>query len=141
MITPDEGPNNLANVEPRWTVLNSDAPELFQTLRRLPDSEIHLRFSVGTELGHRVEVPAASLTLRGRLVVEPQVDRFTVVVPGWGEADFAWFSRRKGRGRTDYWQAAIEYRPLAAPALVLYLTAPLDGLELRVKPTASTVEP
>jgi hypothetical protein len=75
------------------------------------------------------------------LAVEAQVDRFGVLVPGWGEGDFAWFSRRKGRGRTDYWQAAIEYRPFDAPALVLYLTAPLDGLDLRVKPTRPNPSP
>ncbi|MGV3721122.1 MAG: hypothetical protein ACO1SX_09450, partial [Actinomycetota bacterium] len=60
---------------------------------------------------------------------------------GWGHGDFAWFSRRKGRGRPDYWQAAIEYRPFGAPALVLYLTAPLDGLEVRVRSISPAASP
>lgn len=88
--------------------------------------------------GYRVEVPASSLMLRGGLSVEEAVDRFAVQVPGWAETDFAWFARRKGRGRTDYWQAAIEYRPAGLPALVLYLTAPLDGLLIRVRPVTPT---
>lgn len=124
-----------------WALLGSDAPGLFDTLRQLPDSEIHVRFNLGTEQGYRVEVPAASLTLRGRLATEAQVDRFGVLVPGWAEGDFAWFSRRKGRGRRDYWQAAIEHHPAGAPALVLYLTAELDGLELRVRPFVPEASP
>jgi len=124
-----------------WTLLPSDAVGLFDALRGLPGAEVHVRFRIGAEAAHRVQVPAVSLTLRGRLVVEAQVDRFAVAVPGWAEGDFAWFSRRKGRGRTDYWQAAIEYRPVGLPALVLYLTAPLDGLELRVRPAAPPSKP
>ena len=117
-----------------WERFPSDAPELFTRLRGKTDAEIHLRFGIGTAEGYRVEVPAASLTLRGRLTVEASVDRFTIHLEGWGDGDFAWFARRKGRGRTDYWQGAIEYRPAGLPALVLYVTAPLDGLEIRVRP-------
>jgi hypothetical protein len=102
-------------------------------LRRLGPAEMHVRFGIGVGSGYRSEVPAASLTLRGKLAVEPQVDRFALRIPGWSETDFAWFARRKGRGRSDYWQAAIEYHPEGHPALVLYLTAPLDGLVLRVR--------
>jgi len=116
-----------------WQALSSAAPDLFDHLRATGAAEIHLRFGVGTAEGYRVAVPAASLTLRGMLRVETANDRLSILVPGWGETDFAWFSRRKGRGRSDYWQAAIEYRPAGLPALVLYLTAPLDGLEIRIR--------
>lgn len=126
----DAEPNNAAE----WQVWSSADPDLFAQLRRAGELEIHLRFGIGTAGGYQVAVPAASLTLRGTLTVEPTTDRLTIHVPGWGPADFAWFSRRKGRGRTDYWQAALEYRPAGLPALVLYLTAPLDGLEIRVRP-------
>jgi hypothetical protein len=123
-------------VEPHgeeWLPLRSDDPELFSRLRALVNAEVHLRCGIGTGDGFRVEVPAASLTLRGRLSVEPVVDRLGILPEGWGAGDFVWFARRKGRGRTDYWQGAIEYRPEGQPALVLYLTAALDGLELRVR--------
>jgi hypothetical protein len=120
-----------------WRALTSDAPDLFAQLRAAGAAEIHLRFGVGTDEGYRVAVPAASLTLRGALRVEATTDRLSIQVPGWGAGDFVWFSRRKGRGRTDYWQAAIEYRPAGLPALVLYLTAPLDGLEIRIRPDCS----
>lgn len=117
-----------------WERLASDSAELFGRLRELGRAEIHLRFGIGTAEGYRVEVPAASLTLRGMVTTEPEVDRLTVQIDGWSDGDFAWFARRKGRGRTDYWQAAIEYRPSGRPALVLYLTAPLDGIEIQVRP-------
>jgi hypothetical protein len=120
-------------IEDEWTPLASDAPDLFTRLRALSHAEMHLRFGIGTSGGFRVEVPASSLTVRGRLSVEPVVDRLTLHPEGWGESDFVWFARRKGRGRTDYWQGAIEYHAGGQPALVLYLTAPLDGLELRVR--------
>jgi hypothetical protein len=100
---------------------------------------VHVHFAIGTEGGHHVDVPAASFTVRGRLRVETAVDRFAVLVPGWGPQDFAWFARRKGRGREDYWQAAIEQQADSGPALVLYLTAPLDGLEIRVRAADPTV--
>lgn len=127
--------------EAGWESMRSDSSVLFDTLRRLPEAEIFVSFKVGVGKGYRVDVPAASLNLRGRLKVEAAVDRFHVLIPGWGEGDFAWFSRRKGRGRSDYWQAAIEHRAAGAPALVLYLTAELDGLELRVRPTAPASSP
>lgn len=129
---------SLAGRPEEWQSVSPAEPELFGWLRSLGEAEIHIRFGIGTAGGHRVEVPAASLTVRGRLTVEPEVDRIAVQVTGWSATDFAWFSRRKGRGRTDYWQGAIEYRPAGAPELVLYFTAPLDGLELRVRqlPTA-----
>jgi hypothetical protein len=123
-----------------WQTWPSADPDLFAQLRRAGSLEIHLRFGIGTAGGYRVEVPAASLTLRGTLTVEPTTDRLNLHVPGWGPEDFAWFSRRKGRGRTDYWQAAIEYRPAGLPALVLYLTVPLDGLEIRVRPLRPSVQ-
>jgi hypothetical protein len=118
-----------------WQRLSCAAPELFQDLRESEGGEVHVRFRIGTG-GFVVDVPAASLTLQGRLRVAPSRDRFTVAVPGWGPDDFAWFSRRKGRGRPDYWQGAIEYRPQGCPALVLYVTAPLDGLEISVRSPA-----
>lgn len=121
-------------VAENWERFPSDAPELFTWLRSQTGAEVHLRFGIGTAEGYRVEVPAASLTLRGGLTVETEVDRFTVHLEGWGDRDFAWFARRKGRGRTDYWQGAIEYHTAGHPALVLYVTAPLDGLEIRVSP-------
>jgi hypothetical protein len=117
-----------------WERFPSDSLELFSRLRELGRAEIHLRFGIGAAEGYRVEVPAASLTLRGTVTTAPEVDRLTVQIDGWGDGDFAWFARRKGRGRTDYWQAAIEYRPTGRPALVLYLTAPLDGIEIQVRP-------
>lgn len=113
-----------------WQPLPSEAPDLFGRLRELQGAEITVRFRIGVGEWGRVEVPAASLTIQGRLHVEPGVDRFGVEVPGWGTDAFAWFARRKGRGRTDYWQAAIEHKPEGRPALILYLTAPLDGLEI-----------
>lgn len=119
--------------EPTWQKLSSDAPDLFDCLRARAGAEVWLRFGIGVEGGYRVEVPAVRLSLQGRLAVAPRVDRFTVAVPGWGPEDFAWFGRRKGRGRTDYWQGAIEYRPEGQPALVLYFTAPDDGLEISIR--------
>jgi hypothetical protein len=140
-IAQDDGLTRVDLFGTEWVAVRSDAPELFDRLRQLSDAEIYVRFNLGVEQGHRVEVPAVSLTLRGELAVEGQVDRFGVLVEGWAADDFAWFSRRKGRGRTDYWQAAIEHRPSGAPALVLYLTAALDGLELRVRSTPPAASP
>jgi hypothetical protein len=117
----------------RWQTLPSEAPDLFDRLRAAGPAEVYVRFGIGVGKGFAVDVPAASLTLQGRLQVEHQVDRFGVQVPGWGPDDFAWLARRKGRGRTDYWQGAIEYHPEGRPALVLYFTAPLDGLEIRLR--------
>lgn len=108
-------------------------PEFFARLRELGAAEVSIRFGIGTEEGFQVEVPAASLMLQGRLRVEREVDRISVEVPGWGTEDFAYFARRKGRGRTDYWQGAIEYRPAGRPALVLYFTAELAGLQIRTR--------
>ena len=116
-----------------WVPLRSEDPDLFTRLRGLVNAELHLRCEIGTSEGFRVQVPAASLTLRGPLTVEPVHDRFAIHPDGWGAGDFVWFARRKGRGRTDYWQGAIEYRPEGRPALVLYVTAELEGLELRVR--------
>ena len=118
-----------------WQRFPSDAPDLFDQLRELRDAEVTVRFRIGIGEWGMVDVPAASLTLQGRLRSEPGVDRFGVEVPGWGTEDFAWFARRKGRGRTDYWQAAIEHKPAGRPALILYLTAPLDGLEIQISPS------
>lgn len=122
-----------------WQRLPSEDPALFERLRGLPPTDVIVRFRIGVGERGKVEVPAVSLTLQGRLRVEPGVDRFGIEVPGWGAEEFAWFARRKGRGRTDYWQAAIEHKPEGRPALVLYLTAALDGLEICIEPlTAKT---
>jgi hypothetical protein len=122
---------SLSNV---WQTLPSDAADLYERLRTMEGAEVSVRFGIGTAEGYQVEVPAASLIVQGWLRVEPGVDRLVVEVPGWGPEDFAWFGRRKGRGRTDYWQGAIEHRPGGRPALVLYFTAPADGLLIRVSP-------
>jgi hypothetical protein len=119
-----------------WTALPSDAPDLFSRLRELGPLRACVRFGVGLGEGLHVEIPAARLMVEGLLHAEPQVDRFGIEVPGWGAGDFAWFARRRGRGGPDYWQGAIEHRPEGRPALVLYFTAPLDGLEIRVLETA-----
>ena len=115
-----------------WQPLSSAAPDLFPQLRALGTVEACVRFRIGAGEGYAVDIPATSLTLHGRLRVMPSVDRFGLEVDGWGADDFAWFGRRKGRGRRDYWQGAIEYRPEGRPALVLYFTAPEDGLEISV---------
>ena len=115
-----------------WQPLSSSAPDLFPQLRALGTVQACVRFRIGTGEGYAVDVPATSLTLQGPLRVMPAVDRFAVEVRGWGPDDFAWFGRRKGRGRSDYWQGAVEYRPEGRPALVLYFTAPEDGLEISV---------
>ena len=117
-----------------WNEHASGDPELFSRLRELGPAEVSIRFGIGTEAGHRVEVPACAMILQGALQVEPEVDRISVEVPGWGPADFAYFGRRKGRGRPDYWQGAIEYRPENRPALVLYFTAALDELQIKSRP-------
>lgn len=116
-----------------WQPVPSDAPDLFPRLRRLGEASVSIRFGIGTEEGYRVQVPAVRLHLTGALRVEAQHDRLSVLVPGWGPEDFAWFARRKGRGRPDFWQGAVEHRPEGSPALVVYFTAPLDGLEIRVR--------
>lgn len=118
---------------PPWTEHSSADPALFERLRELGPAEVSIRFGIGTAEGYRVEVPAASLILQGRLRVEPEVDRISVEVPGWGSGDFAYFGRRKVRGRPDYWQGAVEYRPEDRPALVLYFTAPLEGLVIKTR--------
>lgn len=111
----------------------SESPALFELLRQAGPVKASVRFAIGTEGGHRVEVPAVRLQLTGTLRVEPLHDRFAVLVDGWGPDDFAWFARRKGRGRPDYWQGAIEHRPSGRPDVVVYFTAPLDGLEIRLR--------
>lgn len=118
---------------PRWEAFPSEAPDLFSQLESLQGHAVLVRFGIGTGEGFRVEVPAARMAVQGRLEVRRSLDRIVVQVEGWGESDFAWFGRRKGRGRPDYWQGAIEYRPANSLALVLYFTAPLDGLEIRVR--------
>ena len=130
----------MAMTEREWQTLAAESPDLFERLRERGPSEVHVRFGIGVGRGFTVDVPAASLTVQGRLRVEPDVDRFGIEVPGWGPDDFAWFARRKGRGRTDYWQGAIEYRPEGRPALVLYFTAPPDGLEIRVRSLTSAAD-
>ncbi len=116
-----------------WQRFPSDDPALFRRLRERAGADVCVRFRIGVDASPRVEVPAATLLLQGRLLLEPVVDRFGIGVTGWGAEDFAWFARRKGRGRSDYWQAAIEHRPEGRPALVLYLTAPLNGLEITIR--------
>ena len=119
----------------RWINLASDAPELFERLAELGEAEVVVRFGIGVEAGYRVEVPAVRLALRGRLCLFPGRDRFGVEATSTaGEGDFTWLARRKGRGRSDYWQGAIERQAGGSPALTLYFTAPLDGLEIRVRP-------
>lgn len=119
--------------EPRWQTFPSGAPDLFTRLEALQGRTVLIRFGIGTGSGIQVEVPAARMSLQGRLEVRRSLDRIIIHVEGWGEEDFAWFGRRKGRGRPDYWQGAIEYRPSGAPAMVLYFTAPLDSLEIRIR--------
>lgn len=120
-------------IEPRWRTVPSGARDLFERLEALQGQTGLVRFGIGTGGGLRVDVPAARMSLQGRLEVRRSLDRIIIHVEGWGDDDFAWFGRRKGRGRPDYWQGAIEYRPAGCPALVLYFTAPLDGLEIRVR--------
>ena len=117
----------------KWTPLDPTSPELFEQLRALDHPEASIRFGIGTEGRHRVAVPAARLVLQGRLRLEADVDRFSVEIEGWGPADFAWLARRKGRGRPDYWQGAVEHRATDRPALVFYFTAPLSGIEISVR--------
>jgi hypothetical protein len=117
-----------------WPRVPSDAPDLFDRLAALGEAEVVVRFGIGVEGGYRVDVPATRLALRGRLRLFPGRDRFGIEQTEGGASDFAWFARRKGRGRTDYWQGAIERHSDGVPALTLYLTAPLDGLEIRPRP-------
>lgn len=116
-----------------WHEYPADLPDLFDQLRAFRPSEVRIRLGIGTAEGYRVEVPASSLTVQGRLCVEAGVDRLSVEIPGWGDGDFAWFGRRKGRGRPDYWQIALEYRPEGRPHLVYYGTAAVDGLRISVR--------
>jgi hypothetical protein len=116
-----------------WGVLPSDVPDLFSRLRALENAEVTVAASVGTGVGYLVEVPCATVRLRGRLRVEPRVDRFVLELDGWGAGSFAWFGRRKGRGRPDYWQIGVEYRPGDYPALAYFGTAAADGLEIRIR--------
>jgi hypothetical protein len=118
-----------------WIDLSSSSPDLFERLRACEGWEISLRARHGTGNGRKVEVPSASIVLQGTLRVQAAVDRFAVDVPGWGSDDFAWLARRKGRGGPDYWQGAIEYRCGGRPALVVYFTAPAEGIQLRVRDT------
>jgi hypothetical protein len=124
-----------------WEDHSSADPRLFAALRHLAGCRIYLRFEHDTRDGLRVEVPSASLTLQGELTVELNVDRFGIRLPGGGVGDFAWFSRRKARGRPEYWQGAIEQHRDGGPALVLYFTAPADGLTLRTCPAGSDPPP
>lgn len=116
-----------------WLTLDPAHPDLFTQLRELGPSEASVRFNHGIDDAGRVQVPASSLTLQGALRVEAGVDRFGILIPGWGENDFVWLARRRGRGRSDYWQGAIEQKPGGRPALIFYFTAELDGLEIRVR--------
>ena len=122
-----------------WDEHSSADPKLFAALRSLQDAEIYVRFAMGVGDGSQVEVPAAVLSVQGRFRVEPRSDRFCMKVPEWGEEHFVYFARRKGRGRDDYWQGAIEHRPEGRPSLVLYFTAPLDGLIIRTRATGRRV--
>lgn len=119
-----------------WEPLPSDATDLFSRLRERAGGRVCVRVRVGVEAGCRVAVPAASCAVQGLLRVEPVVDRFSVLVEGWGAGGFAWLARRLGRGHAqrapDYWQGAVEYHAEGRPALVLYFTAPADGLEILV---------
>ncbi len=128
----------MSEPERGWTVLSSGLPDLFSRLREVGPAEVLVRFSIGTEARYQVEVPGCRTAILGRLALQPGVDRFNVHVSGWGQDDFAWFGRRKGRGCEDYWQGAVEYRPEGRPALVVYFTAPLDGLEIRVRRDGET---
>ena len=112
------------------------APDLFPQLRAMVQSEVSIRFGMGTEGRQRVAVPAARLVLQGRMQVKPNADRISIEIESWGAGDFAWLARRKGRGRPDYWQGAIEHRAADRPALVLYFTAPLSEIEISVRPTS-----
>lgn len=117
-----------------WTEQDPADPQLFARLRKLGPARVYVRLGIGTGDGLHVEVPAASLAVGGELVVAPDVDRFGIRLPGWKEPDFAWFARRKGRGRPDYWQAAVQQHGEGGPALVLFFTATLDGLVIRTAP-------
>ena len=122
-----------------WDEHSSADPKLFAVLRGLQDAEIYVRFATGVGDGFQVEVPAAVLSVQGSFRVEQRSHRFSVELPEWGEDHFAHFARRKGRGRDDYWQGAIEHRPEGRPSLVLYFTAPLDGLIIRTRTTGGRV--
>ncbi len=115
-----------------WEELCPTAPTLFEQLRQYDGAEFWVHVEQGLGADGRISVPATHLTVQGTLKVEPGVARFSVAIPGWENSDFAWFARRRGRGRPDYWQAAIEYRPSGRPALVLYFTAELADLQMRV---------
>lgn len=121
---------------PDWTRFPSDAPDLFTRLAELGDAEVVVRFGIGVGDGYRVEVPAARLSLRGRLRLYPGRDRFGIAAEESGPGDFTWLARRKGRGRSDYWQGAIERHTDGYPALTLYFTAQVDEVEIRVCPVA-----
>jgi hypothetical protein len=116
-----------------WHRISSDDPDLFERLRACPGARICVRFHAGVEDAFHTEIPASSFALRGALRVEEEADRFSIQVPGWGPEDFAWFARRRRAGGADYWQCAVEYRPGGTAGLVLYFTAPLDGLEISVQ--------
>ena len=116
-----------------WVSLSPGLPDLFPLLRALGEAEAYVHVPIGTERGFAVSVPAASLSLRGRLEIRPGVDRFCIHGQASNPGEFAWFGRRKGRGRPDYWQFAVERRGSAAPELVVYGTARLDGFTLRVR--------
>lgn len=119
---------------PQWTRFPSDAPDLFKRLAELGEAEVVVRFGIGVEDGYHVEVPAARLALRGRLRLFPGRDRFGVEAGCQaGPDDFTWLARRKGRGRSDYWQGAVERQAGGVPTLTFYFTAPLEGLEIRAR--------
>src|SRR5688572_4657510 len=105
-----------------WADIPSDLPDLFDRLRALEECEVWVRVGQGMGEGRSVAIPAAILTLRGRLRLPGDVDRFGIDLPGQGESDFAWFARRKGRGRGEYWQVAVERHAEGHPVLVLYVT-------------------
>jgi hypothetical protein len=117
----------------QWQPIPSGDPELFARLREAEGEAVCVRFGMGLGDGLQVEIPAARLMVEGRLRVEAGVDRFAVEITGWEGGDFAWFARRRGRGGPDYWQGALEYHAEGRPGLVLYFTAALDGLEIRVR--------
>ncbi len=126
-------PATAAGGSGRWSELESGDPDLFSRMRELEGREVRVRFAVGLGEGARVEIPALRLVIAGRLRPVPGLDRFGLLPDGWGPTDLAWFARRRGRGGPPYWQGALEYRPAGRPTLVLYFTAPLDGLEIRVR--------
>ena len=124
-------PEEPGSERPDWETLDPADPELFDRLRALNRFELWISVPVGTGR-YQVPLPAAHLTLRAEAIVDSRSDRIGLSLPDWSTNDLAWLSRRKGRGRPDFWQVALERRTPDGPALVFYAAAEADGIELRL---------